>query len=139
MIEQYKKTATIDALQWDGTPARTKDIITWAADFGVEIELDKSYHRGDDGEDVLRIPTLEGPMYASVGDYIAKGVDDEFWAIKPSIMDRTYVSVTSAQVMSILGISFTLLFAFIGLFVHPAFLVAAGAIALFDVYLERQS
>lgn len=133
MIEQYKKTATIHALQWDGTLTRTKDIIRWASDFGSEIELVE----GDDPQ--LRIPTLEGPMYASVGDYIAKGVDNEFWAIKPSIMDRTYVSVTSAQVMSILGISFTLLFAFVGLFVHPAFLVAAGAIALFDVYLERQS
>lgn len=139
MIEEYKKTATIHALQWDGTLGRTRDIVTWAADFGTEIELDKSYLHSDAGEDVLRIPTLEGPMYASVGDFIAKGVNNEFWAIKPDIMAKTYRSITSTQVMSVLGIAFTLLFAFIGLFVHPAFLVTAGFIALCDIYLERRS
>lgn len=71
----------------------TVHIINWAAEAGVEIESEFSFVHGDEGERVLRIPTLEGPMYASVGDYIAKGLDGEFWAIKPDIMARTYEEV----------------------------------------------
>lgn len=38
----------------------------------------------------LLIPTLEGVMEASEGDYIIKGVEGEFYPCKPSIFEKTY-------------------------------------------------
>jgi hypothetical protein len=87
-IKTYKKTATIDALQWDCTWSSSAQIVEWAAEWNVEIELVKD---GDGWK--LRIPTLEGPMFASPDDFIAKGVNNEFWAIKPDIMAKTYQEV----------------------------------------------
>lgn len=88
VIKTYKKTATIDAIQWDCTWSSTEEICEWANQFGVEIEL-----VGGRGDWRLRIPTLEGPMFASPDDFIAKGVNNEFWAIKPDIMQKTYQEV----------------------------------------------
>jgi hypothetical protein len=49
---------------------------------------------GEDYEPhVMRIPTLEGPLYADDGDYIIRGVAGEFSACKPDIFNRTYESV----------------------------------------------
>lgn len=89
-VKTYKKTATIDAVQWDGTVNSTTEIVVWAAEYGVEIGWLREYNPLDSR---LLIPTLEGPMYASVGDYIAKGVQNEFWPIKPDIMDKTYEEI----------------------------------------------
>lgn len=41
----------------------------------------------------LEIDTLEGVMTASVGDYIIKGVNGEFYPCKPDIFEKTYDSV----------------------------------------------
>lgn len=88
VIKEYKKTATIDAIQWECTWSSTEQICNWAAEWGVELELMKI-----EGDWKLRIPTLEGPMFASIGDFIAKGINNEFWAIKPDIMEKTYQEV----------------------------------------------
>ena len=42
-----------------------------------------------DGTDIF-IPTLEGVMRASVGDWIIKGVNGEFYPCKPDIFEKTY-------------------------------------------------
>jgi hypothetical protein len=89
-VKTYKKTATIDAVQWDGTEVKSDDIEYWAAEYGVVIEKEWS----EDGFSFkLAIPTLEGRMYATLGDWIAKGINDEFWPIKPDIMGKTYQEV----------------------------------------------
>lgn len=36
------------------------------------------------------IRTLEGTMLASIGDYIIKGVNGEFYPCKPDIFEKTY-------------------------------------------------
>lgn len=89
-IKTYKKTATIDAMLWDGTPESSFAVTEWAAGFGVKIEWQREY---SPLINKLLIPTLEGPMFASVGDFIAKGINDEFWAIKPDIMAKTYEEI----------------------------------------------
>lgn len=38
----------------------------------------------------IDIPTLEGTMHASVGDYIITGVNGEIYPCKPDIFDKTY-------------------------------------------------
>lgn len=39
------------------------------------------------------IPTLEGHMYASVGDYIITGIHGERYPCKPDIFHATYEAV----------------------------------------------
>lgn len=39
------------------------------------------------------IPTLEGEMAVSEGDYIIKGVKGEFYPCKPDIFEMTYEAV----------------------------------------------
>ena len=41
-------------------------------------------------EPKIKIETLEGPMFASLGDYIIKGIKGEFYACKPDIFELTY-------------------------------------------------
>jgi hypothetical protein len=43
--------------------------------------------------DRLVIKTLEGEMTASVGDYIIRGVNGEFYPCKPDIFSKTYEEV----------------------------------------------
>ena len=40
------------------------------------------------------IQTLEGPMQASVGDWIITGIRGEEYPCKPDVFDRTYEEVT---------------------------------------------
>ena len=42
----------------------------------------------DDNNLIIR--TLEGDMHASIGDYIIKGVNGEFYPCKPDIFEKTY-------------------------------------------------
>lgn len=86
-IKTYKKTAPTHAALWDGSVSRTQEIIDWAAGHGVVIELVREYNPL---VSKLLIPTLEGPIFASVGDFVAKGVNNEFWPIKPDIMQKSY-------------------------------------------------
>lgn len=43
---------------------------------------------------VIEIPTPEGVMTASAGDWIIKGVQGEFYPCKPDIFEATYEPVT---------------------------------------------
>lgn len=43
-----------------------------------------------DKPEKLTIETLEGPIYASAGDYIIRGVEGEIYPCKPDIFDKTY-------------------------------------------------
>lgn len=77
MVKKYvKKPITIEAIKWDG--------------FNIENVLrfsDKCYIiNGNE----LKIHTLEGVMNATVGDYIIKGIEGEFYACKPDIFMKTY-------------------------------------------------
>lgn len=38
----------------------------------------------------LIVETLEGELTASIGDYIIKGVNGEFYPCKPDIFEKTY-------------------------------------------------
>jgi hypothetical protein len=41
----------------------------------------------------LKIFTLEGPMMASIGDFIIKGIKGECYPCKPDIFEATYEKV----------------------------------------------
>lgn len=51
-------------------------------------------HETFPSQGIVKIPTLEGTMEASIGDYIIKGVNGEFYPCKPDIFNKTYEKVT---------------------------------------------
>lgn len=87
MVKKYtkKKPVTVEAVQWTGD--NRKDI--W--DFCTLAYFNTDFETGDLK---LMIQTLEGPMEASVGDYIIKGIKGEFYPCKPDIFLLTYDHVS---------------------------------------------
>ena len=82
MLHKYRKTALIEAEQFDGSIkqiARYKVHIVGPTSWG-----DASY---------FLLPTKEGNMKLNTGDYIATGVDGEHRAIDQDIFERTYERV----------------------------------------------
>lgn len=80
MTNRYtKKPVTIEALQWTG------DNIDEVVEF-----CNVCYLKPVDGKEQLQISTLEGPMTASEGDMIIKGIQGEFYACKPDIFALSY-------------------------------------------------
>ena len=91
MAKYRKKPVVIEAVQWTGDNLR--EII----DFTGLHESAKKW-TWEEYEKVvalqgLKIFTLEGPLNASPGDYIIKGVQGEFYPCKPDIFEATYDSV----------------------------------------------
>jgi hypothetical protein len=84
MIKKYvKKPVTIEALQWMG------ENLNEVRDF-VGEHLQFKYRSGVPR---IYIKTLEGDLFAAVGDYIIKGVNGEFYPCKPDIFEQTYEEV----------------------------------------------
>jgi len=79
----------IEAIQWDATP-ETFDKIKEME--GKEIDPLKMivWHTA---HGFLNIPTLEGNKTAKIGDWIIKGVANEFYPCKDSIFHATYEPV----------------------------------------------
>lgn len=51
----------------------------------------------------IQIPTLEGVMTASVGDYIIKGLVGEFYPCKPAVFEQKYEAVEPDYVAPAFG------------------------------------
>lgn len=83
MSQYRKKPVVITAVQYDGN-FKCLDIFS----------LDEVSHffigTDDAGNPCLKIPTLEGVMIASKGDYIIRGVQGEYYPCKPDIFEMTY-------------------------------------------------
>lgn len=80
-----KKPVVIEAAHL--TREGAHEVATWCG--GRVVEEAKA----SDPTDVylgLDIPTLEGIMRASVGDYVIRGVQGEFYPCKPDIFAATY-------------------------------------------------
>jgi hypothetical protein len=68
------------------------DVVRYNGKNKVEIQLFMNMYL-DETSRGLKIPTLEGDVFASVGDYIIKGVEGEFYPCKPDIFEKTYEMV----------------------------------------------
>ena len=93
-----KKPVVIEAIQWNGY--NFNEIKEFAKGY---IDCELSYPPLGNGmtkKDIknVKIKTLEGDMNASIGDYIIKGVDGEFYPCKPDIFEKTYEEVQSKEV-----------------------------------------
>lgn len=98
MSKFRKKPVVIEAMQWDGSRASIEAICRWANDVPIsdaqevvdeEPWIDYTFAAPDDVSNVL-CHTLEGPLNVSVGDWIIRGVQGEFYPCKPDIFDATY-------------------------------------------------
>ena len=84
MSKYRKKPVVIEAIQWNGI---NLEELKWFM---------KEKFKGTSVSEItfeLQIPTLEGTMSASLGDYIIRGVKGEFYPCKPDIFEATYEPV----------------------------------------------
>jgi len=80
-----KKPVVIEAFKWTGGPDQTEDP-EWIV---AKIKDGSSWFY----ENNLVIRTLEGDMFASVGDWIIQGIKGEVYPCKPDIFEATYEPV----------------------------------------------
>ena len=86
MIKKYrKKPVEIEAIQYTGK--NDNEIIKFTNN-NAYFE-----HNFFTGNKVMFIKTLEGNMQVSIGDFVIKGVNGEFYPCKPDIFARTYEEV----------------------------------------------
>ena len=85
-----KKPVTIEALQWTGE--NVSEIFEFCSMSYRAIINPETSEMG------LIIQTLEGPMTASIGDYIIKGIKGEFYPCKPDIFALTYDDAALTEV-----------------------------------------
>jgi preprotein translocase subunit Sss1 len=83
-----KKPVVIEAVKWDGT--NLKEIINF-----IGLHESAKKWSWEEYEEVVKIQglkifTLEGPLVASIGDFIIKGIKGEFYPCKPDIFENTY-------------------------------------------------
>ena len=89
MKKYIKKPVVIQAVEYNG--ANKEEIEAF-----VEKKLDTVYTELKEPLE-LKIPTLEGDMKASKGDYIIKGINGEFYPCKPDVFEKTYDVVENAE------------------------------------------
>lgn len=82
MAQYRKKPVVIEAVQLKDLEVRTLMALQNFAGLGNDV-----FEAVEDG---VLINTLEGSMKASVGDFIIKGVNGEFYPCKPDIFEKTY-------------------------------------------------
>ena len=80
MAKFKKKPVVIEAVQWDGS--NNEECLTWIGIENVDNKLNYP-----------NIKTLEGTMAVSVGDWIIKGVNGEFYPCRPDIFEKTYEKI----------------------------------------------
>jgi hypothetical protein len=101
MSKYRKKPVVIDAMQWDGN--NTREVLQFMGQ-SVTTESSVSQEKFYDycqqvKIDGLNVYTLEdGPdgrakHVASVGDFIIKGIQGEFYPCKPDVFEATYEAV----------------------------------------------
>ncbi|MEV8029243.1 hypothetical protein [Cellulosimicrobium funkei] len=86
-----KKPVEIEAVQFNGSLNSAKAIAGWC---GGRADVDPKPSDPDDVYVSIAIPTLEGVMIASRGDWIIRGVQGDFYPCKPDIFAATYEAVT---------------------------------------------
>jgi hypothetical protein len=83
MIQKFrKKPVVIEAIQF------TRH--NWEEVKQFTNNTSHSFRTGRNEIDYCTIPTLEGEHIATEGDWIIKGVNNEFYPCKPDIFEKTY-------------------------------------------------
>lgn len=88
-MKYRKKPVVIEAVQFTDEPDRVIELQEF-------MNADLVINYNDKNNPKLKIATLEGVMDASIGDYIIKGVNNEFYPCKPDIFHKTYEPILKA-------------------------------------------
>lgn len=76
-----KKPVEIEFIQYIGS--NKQELYDWSNEvIHLAYESSDTY--------VLVVNTLEGTMTVNLNDYIVKGVNGEFYAVKPDVFEKTY-------------------------------------------------
>ena len=82
-MKARKKPVVIEFVRYDGkNEHKVKTFV------GSCLNIQQEHYASEVIE--LNIETLEGWMRVSVGDYVIKGVNGEFYPCKPDIFEKTY-------------------------------------------------
>lgn len=82
-VQKYvKKPIKIEALQWSGNEEEMQHFL---GELFLVVDMNER----------LRIETLEGPMWANLGDYIIKGIAGEYYPCREDIFYNSYDQVVS--------------------------------------------
>lgn len=90
MPKYRKKPVVIEAIQWDGTYTGMESIIAY---FTNLKSSSCSWHPIHNTVSNWSILTLEGSHEVSKGDFIIKGIKDEYYPCKSDIFEATYEKV----------------------------------------------
>lgn len=86
-----KKPVAIQAIKWTGE--NLKEIISFTGLHPSAGKWTWEEYESVVKNEGLKIFTLEGPLMASIGDWIIQGVKGEFYPCKPDIFESTYEKV----------------------------------------------
>lgn len=83
MAKYRKKPLIIKAVQFCNDSLENMEALQ-------DLGLDPVRISYKDREPVLKIETLEGEMTASIGDWIIRGINGEFYPCKDDVFQKTY-------------------------------------------------
>ena len=90
---KYRKRPVVIEAMGPLTAENSDDIAQWCDGHEAPANTPTSSPMHFDGD--LIIPTLEGPMLARLGDFIIRGIQNEFYPCEAVIFGATYEQVTS--------------------------------------------
>lgn len=86
-MKYRRKPVVVEAMQYDGTNFLALN--KWS-NHQVKVDITSYQSR-------VVIPTLEGDLEVSIGDYVIKGVQGKFYPCKPDIFEATYEKVEEVE------------------------------------------
>jgi len=89
MAKKYtKRPITIEAVQFTGTQENFNELLEFTEDAVCNFMMSKTF----EGDNVTTccVPTMEGLMTATQGDFIIKGIKGEFYPCNEDIFHLTY-------------------------------------------------
>ena len=81
-----KKPRTVEAIQFDDTTESIAEISNFTKGTLIVVDYKVS-------PPIVKIPTLGGTIYANVGDYIAKGIDGDFYPYSRKLFETNYQGI----------------------------------------------
>ncbi|ADG59946.1 hypothetical protein Acj9p046 [Acinetobacter phage Acj9] len=101
IIRAVKKPVKIHAVIWNGSLESFYEVSTFVNGGDIHKGKIPDFWK-ENGKHALfkggfKITTLEGVMSATLGDYIIKGVNGEFYPCKPDIFEKTYHIVNNVE------------------------------------------
>ncbi len=91
-MKYRKKPVVIEAIQWNGN--NLEEVMKFLnSEFSYAEHHTYHTSKFTYAYDELFINTLEGTMKVSIGDYIIKGINGEYYPCKPDIFEKTYEKV----------------------------------------------